>query len=1019
MPTIFFVKEVPLRHVMLHPMSRLHLCGLSALMTFGVSFLHAAPEDELRGEQVFFTSESMETEKSFWDPSFWRNRTNPAETPIVPTDTHWLDFGVKNPSGQSFALPTDNLTLYTAARLGFTPPAVTPVFSRVEFDADEIIFQGTPDVAAAPLGVMSIAASHALHLANGANIDFDRTILNANFIEVINSMLTITGDVSSAGNSCNVRSQGNVFLSRSGAQTSPSFRLRSGSVADLHSLTYQFQPGPEPATSHAIVALESDSHLQTTSVVLNDARGKVINASSGRGRATIGYVSASGSNSATDPAIIFHATGVNSPATAFSVNHSTVLTGFRGTLAQIEDGATMNFHSYVANLGNDGKMGLRANRDGIITMHDVTSSHSSSFGSAQLDWVATTNGRIALSQNMAIQLHLNAESHVISALSGAKIDIPNSLGIDPGGRLLFSASGAGSELRLKPMSDFAPYLYSTLPASRWSRMHLDLADGATFLGGETTEYGEEGKYIADVRNIFLQGTTTRSDLSVMGASMKNVNLVFQDATAKCDIGSVSSPAVLHQVSLNLGDGALFTMRASTWQPERVEMVNIAQSLLLGNVIGGSVGIITDGSTVHDVDFNVGPAGGVGIPDEPAPVALHSQLTIGGDSTVTGSLGVAQYGGGNGTVTISGESTHVGFRNVQLGVASTPAISTRPGPPGPIEPVGFDGTFFSVPGGQSSLNLTSGARLAIGSYMGAFGQWKRPEPVSPGYFAANATPISLDATSAIYLGDVANAVDQDFRSGAMVVGSGGYLIGTGTVLGSAADGDDLVNAGGFISPGFSPGTMTVDGDFLMESGTLVLEVQSGVPGGFDRIAANSISILGGTIRIKRAEGYDSGAGVVASFFQTSNLTIGPGVVIEIAPDLGKTTWNVVTGQITIVGGSENDLNENGIDDRMEAVLPAVGNQVEWPAIQYTPGSPAVFRFRRKDSSLFSHNLTVQWSYDLTEWNDMTIPFSSFDGVQITENDSDPDLIEVTLPTPEEPHQRIFARLAVKPQSLFAP
>jgi hypothetical protein len=1011
----FSVQSVMRNDLLLRRTSRFCNCGWSAMMMFCFSSLHAEPEDELRGEQVFTNNVTMETEKSFWDPTFWRNVTHPLEAPIVPTDTHWLDFGVKNPSGQSFTLPTDNLTLYTAARLGFTPPAVTPIFSRVEFDADEIIFNGTPDVVA-PLGRMSLAAPHALHLKANAAIDFDRTILNANIVEVLNSMLTITGDVSTAGNSYNVRSQGNVYLSRSGSQTSPSFKLRSGAVADLQSLTYQFQLGPEPAASHSIVAIENDSHLQAASLVLNDARGKVIDASSGRGRATLGLVIASGSNSATDPAVIFHATGVNSPASAFSVNQATTLTGFSGILAQIEDGATMDFHTYISSL--DGKMSLRANRDGIITMRDVVSSYSSFFGSAQLDWQATTNGRIALTQSMQVQLHLNAEAHVISASSGGKIDVPNSLGIDPGGRLLFSASGVGSELRLKPTNDFAPYQFSTLPAARWSHMNLDVAAGGLFRGGETTEHGFEGEYVADVRNISLQNTTARSNVSVMGASMKNVSLVFQDAAVTCDIGAVASPAVLNQVTLNLGDAALFSMRASAWQPERVEMTGISQSLQLGSMRGGSIGTITDVSTVHDVDFNIGPSGGVSIPGEPPLVALNSLLAINGGSTVTGSLGVAQYGGGSGTVNISGVTTKCGFRNVQLGVASSPAISTFPGPPGPM-PVVFNGEFFSVPGGQSSLNLTSGARLAVGSYMGAFAQWKRSEVFSPAYFAANATPISIDATSAIYIGDVANAEAQDFCPGAMVVGSGGYLTGTGTILGSTVDGNDLINAGGFITPGFSPGTLTVDGNFLMESGTLVLEVESGASGGFDRIAANSITIQGGTIRIKRASGYDSGEGIVAEFFQTSNLIIGPSVVIEIAPDLGKSTWNAATGQITIVGGSENDLNENGIDDRMDAVLPAIGNQVEAPSIQYSSGAPAVFRFRRQDSSLFSHTIEVQWSYDLVEWNDLQVPISSFEEITITDNGADPDLIEVTLPTPVEPHRRIFARLAVKKQTLFAP
>lgn len=996
-------------------MPRLPLCGWSAALVLGALPLYAAPNDELIGEQVAYNNLTRETEKSFWDPSFWRNLTHPLETPIVPTNTHYLYFGVKQPSAVPLSLPAENLRLYTAARLGFTPPAVTPSFTGMYFGfrgADKIVFDGTPDVPADPVGRLIVAGSEWLDVLSGSEIEFDRTIMQADHTRIWGSSLAFSGDVSSS----NFRSLATLDIQRGGAQSTSSLKLRTGAVAEVAAFGYSFSSTGVQATTSA-VAIESNSHLQATSVSLFNAGGKVFDASAGRGRATFGIVNVSDNAPETDPAVIFHATGVNTPASAFTVTNPTILRGFRGVLAQIEDGATMNFQSYIANLLDDGKMGLRANRAGTITMNNVFSTYSSDFGSTQLDWVATTNGLITLNQNTTFQLHLNPEAHVISSLSGGKIDIPYSLGIDPGGRLLFSASGAGSELRLKPVSEFTPHNYSTVLADRWSHLDINVTEGAMLRGGETTEDGE-GEYVADVRHVFIQNTTLGSDLRVSGASMKNVSLNFHNAAVRCEIGSVASPAVLHQVSLNLGDGSLFTMRGSSWQPERVEMIGISQSLHLGNMSGGSIGTISDGSVVHEVDFLVGPSGGISIPGEPPSVAANSILSISGDSTVTGTLGAAQYAGGRGTVTISGSATKCGFRNVQLGVASSPNVGFPPGPSGPPLPTVFEGEFFSTVGGQSELNVTSGARLAIGAYMGAFGQWQQPESGSPAFFAANATPISIDATSAIYLGDAANAGEQDFRLGALVVGPGGYLTGTGTVSGAAAGGNDLINAGGFISPGFSPGTMTVDGNFLMESGTLVLEVQSSAPGAWDRIAANSINIQGGTIRIQPSSGYDTGAGIIASFFQTSNLTIAPGVIIELAPELGKATWNSTMGQISIVGGSEHDLNENTIDDRLEAVLPALGSSVDMPSLQYAPGSPAVFRFRRKDSSRFSYNLVVQWSQDLITWTDIQVPFSSFEETQITENEDDPDLIEVTLPSPGGLHPRIFARLAAA-KSAFAP
>jgi hypothetical protein len=989
---------------------------IPAAWVLGALPLCAAPNDELIGEQVAFDNLTRETEKSFWDPSFWRNLTHPLETPIVPTNTHYLNFGVKKPDGEPLFLPAENLRLYTAARLGFTPPLVTPSFTGMYFGfrgGDKIVFDGSPNLPADPFGRLVVTGPEWLEVSSGSEIEFDRTIVQADNTRVWGGSLTFSGDVSAS----NFRSLVNIDIARNGSQTIPSLKLRAGAIAELASLSYSFVPAVAPATSNTAVAIESGGNLQATSVALTNAGGKVFDASAGRGRATFGLVNVSGNAPEADPAVIFHATGENTPASAFTVTNPTILRGFRGVLAQIEDGATMNFQSYISNLSNEGKMGLRANRAGTITMNDVFSTYSSDFGSTQLDWVATTNGRITLNQSTTFQLHLNPEAHVISSLSGGKIDIPNSLGIDPGGRLLFSAAGAGSELRLKPFSEFTPHNYSAALADRWSHLDINLTDGAILRGGETTEYGE-GEYVADVRHVSVQNTTLGSDLRVIGASMKNVSLSFQDAAVRCEIGSVASPAVLNQVSLSLGDGSLLMMRGSSWQPERVEMIGISQSLQLGNMRGGSIGTISDSSLVHEVNLQVGPSGGVSIPGEPPSVAANSFLTISGGSTVTGTLGAAQYAGGRGTVTITGSATKCGFRNVQLGVASSPSIGTPPGPSGPILPPVFEGAFFSTLGGQSELNVTSSARLAIGGYMGAHGEWQVPNPVSPAFFAANATPISIDGTSAIYLGAAANVGEQDFRLGALVVGPGGYMIGTGTVNGAAAAGNDLVNAGGTISPGFSPGSMTVDGNFLMESGTLVLEVKSGSPGEWDAIIADAITINGGTIIIRPAANYASGAGIAVDFFQTANLTIAPGVTIQIAPELGTAVFNAATGMISIVGGSELDLNNNLIDDRIEAVLPTTASGVEWPQLQRPIGKPPVLVFRRKDSSLFSHNLTVQWSGDLKQWTDINVPFDSLDEVIITQNDADPDLIEVTLPSPPGPNPQIFVRLAVS-ENAFAP
>jgi|GEM_PF-2209654 len=70
--------------------------------------------------------------------------------------------------------------------------------------------------------------------------------------------------------------------------------------------------------------------------------------------------------------------------------------------------------------------------------------------------------------------------------------------------------------------------------------------------------------------------------------------------------------------------------------------------------------------------------------------------------------------------------------------------------------------------------------------------------------------------------------------------GGLLYGTGRVEG------DLVNRG-LLSPGLSPGTLTITGDFIQSgSGTLIVEVESA--GNHDRLLVGGEARLGGTLQV---------------------------------------------------------------------------------------------------------------------------------------------------------------------------
>ena len=80
-----------------------------------------------------------------------------------------------------------------------------------------------------------------------------------------------------------------------------------------------------------------------------------------------------------------------------------------------------------------------------------------------------------------------------------------------------------------------------------------------------------------------------------------------------------------------------------------------------------------------------------------------------------------------------------------------------------------------------------------------------------------------------------------------VANGAFLLGNGTINGN------LVN-NGTVSPGFSPGTVIVAGNFTQgPGGTLIIELAS--PINFDRLLIGGTASLAGTLQLAALDGYD--------------------------------------------------------------------------------------------------------------------------------------------------------------------
>jgi hypothetical protein len=107
------------------------------------------------------------------------------------------------------------------------------------------------------------------------------------------------------------------------------------------------------------------------------------------------------------------------------------------------------------------------------------------------------------------------------------------------------------------------------------------------------------------------------------------------------------------------------------------------------------------------------------------------------------------------------------------------------------------------------------------------------------------------------------------TGSAVINQGGRIEGVGTF-----EGPRFINAGGFVSPGLSPGTLTINGDYE-QTGTGVLGIKSA---GSDASQGTLLHVtgnaaLGGIVAIAFVDGYLPQAGDAFPFVQVEGATTG--------------------------------------------------------------------------------------------------------------------------------------------------
>lgn len=207
-----------------------------------------------------------------------------------------------------------------------------------------------------------------------------------------------------------------------------------------------------------------------------------------------------------------------------------------------------------------------------------------------------------------------------------------------------------------------------------------------------------------------------------------------------------------------------------------------------------------------------------------------------------------------------------------------------------------------PGDNATLNITAG--------------WIKVEDAPQG-LSDGVTVIGDNAAATAVL----NLSGGKLTTKTLLMGAGGSFNFTGGVLNAQTVGFDLVNEGGTIAPGTSPGVTHVMGDLTLDSGVLEIEIGGTAFGEYDQLVVDGETTLGGTLQvIDLADDYTPALGdmfaLVASqagfegMFDVLNLpALAGGLEWEVAIDAMTLSLAVVEASATLAG----DYNDDGIVD----------------------------------------------------------------------------------------------------------
>lgn len=291
--------------------------------------------------------------------------------------------------------------------------------------------------------------------------------------------------------------------------------------------------------------------------------------------------------------------------------------------------------------------------------------------------------------------------------------------------------------------------------------------------------------------------------------------------------------------------------------------------------------VSDAANIVSTTFNVGVAGGIGVVRfDNGSANLSGQFT--GGSLVGAGMSIGDGSGSTGVVNMSNGAritiTNTGSAGTGVTIGGSPL---RTGGDGTlnmsggstiqvIAPAATSGMSVGRTGtglvrmNASTIDLGSGS-LFVGRTAGSDGTMivSGGSSVTAGWVGIGRDRTGDGGTGTVIVNG------STLTASTIEIGPNGYLGGNGTIVGN------IVNYG-IVSPGNSPGTITVDGSFVNGlGGRLLLEVESDGHGGFntDHLIFNqgtTVSLTGLDVRFRFLGATDPNAFKAAGLFNINQF-----------------------------------------------------------------------------------------------------------------------------------------------------